>query len=233
MRSALRLSFAMLALSLLGCGAEAPVPDKPTWADDVLPILRANCFHCHGPVAHAVKYGSTRWDVYDLVMPSPDPMHPIVPTETAMTFADLGFSQTNDPDDPMNNAVLFTGAKHHAAIISLEVSLPVDDPAHMPPAPATPLSARDVQVLANWAKPNAAALGKRNPNSKPTIHWLQRPKTFEVLDGDGDQVLGQLDCVGKMVPINHSGTSSLSSGASPPCSARLYDGFDLVTANLK
>jgi hypothetical protein len=232
MRRALPLSFAMLALGLLGCGVEAPVPDKPTWADDVLPILRANCFHCHGPVARAFKYGTTRWDVYDLVMPVIDPLHPIVPTETAMNFADLGFSQTNDPDDPMNNAVLFTGAKHHAAVIKLEVVLPPDDPSHMPPAPATPLSARDVQVLSNWAD-TGAALGKRRPNQKPTIHWLQKGKTYEVLDGDGDQVLGQLDCGGMTVQIMRSGTGALPSGASPPCTARLYDGFDLVPANLK
>jgi hypothetical protein len=217
---------AIAAIGLSGCGSELPAPDRPTWADDVLPILRANCFHCHGSSARAVKYGTTRWDVYDLVMPN------IAPTETAMTFSDLGFTEALDPDDPMHNAVLFTGAKNHAAIIKLEtVSLPVDDPGHMPPAPATPLSARDLQVLTNWtAHPD---LGKRSPNQKPTIRWVQRPKTFEVLDGDEDQVLGQLDCGGTMVAINRSGISKLPSGVSPPCNAQLFDSFDLVMTNLK
>jgi len=40
----------------LGCGTEAPVPDKPTWVDDVQPIMQANCFHCHGPTASYAKW---------------------------------------------------------------------------------------------------------------------------------------------------------------------------------
>ena len=232
-RSTLFLVSALLAGGLLmGCQAEPPAPEKPTWVDDVLPILRANCFSCHGATAPVFKYGIVRWDVYDLkALPIPMMDEP-TPSDMGMRFADVGFVESLDPADPMGVAVAFTGASKHAAVIKLEAALPADDPGRMPPAPATPLSAHDVDVLTNWLA-TGAALGKRVHNAKPTIHWLNKPKTFEVLDDDGDQVLGTMDCDGTAVSIKRSGVSSLPSGTTLPCAVKMSDGFDSVTATLK
>jgi hypothetical protein len=57
------LVFAGLLLGSLGCDSAAPVPTKPTYVDDVEPILRANCYHCHG--AEKRDAIALRWDFFD------------------------------------------------------------------------------------------------------------------------------------------------------------------------
>jgi hypothetical protein len=57
------LVFAVLLLGSVGCDSAAPVPSKPTWVDDVEPILRGACFHCHGAEKRDVV--ALRWDFFD------------------------------------------------------------------------------------------------------------------------------------------------------------------------
>jgi hypothetical protein len=207
---------------LLGCGTEAPVPDKPTWAEDVLPILRGNCFHCHGPSAAAIraknpKVGIYRWDVYDLNDPN---------------YATLGFAEISEGTPP---AKVFMSANTQAHFMVALAYLKPDAPegSRMPPAPATRLSARDLSVLENWVKNNLAA-GAHSPNHKPAISWLQKNKVLAVTDEDGDQVLSKLDCGGMEVLLDRSGSHTLPAGVSGPCAATLYDGWgDLTTTELK
>jgi hypothetical protein len=191
---------------VVGCGTEAPVPDKPTWVDDVQPIFQANCFHCHGPTANYAKWTTKRWDVYDL---------------TEQAYADLGFMPSLEFGSP-------TDAEHKLLIKSY-----INDtgPGRMPPPPAVPLSARDIETITKWL--GDTEKGQRSPNHKPTISWLQKPKRFQVLDADADQVLGQLDCSGMMFPIPRSGGLDLPADATLPCTATLYDGFDTATGTLK
>jgi hypothetical protein len=203
-------SWLLAVALLLGCGAEAPVPDKPTWVDDVKPIFQANCFHCHGANANFTKFGNRRWDVYDLNKPE---------------YMALGFMTSEGflgaSDQP---------AHTHQGLVGLYVK---DTGAgRMPPPPATPLGARDIEVLDNWSKTGFTE-GQHAQNNKPTIAWLQKPKRYQVLDADDDQVLGQLDCGGTMFPIPRSGGLDLPADATPPCTATLFDGFEQVTAELK
>jgi hypothetical protein len=220
MRSALSLLTATLAGGLLvGCGTEAPAPDKPTWVDDVKPILQANCFGCHGATAN-IKLGLTRWDIYDLTDP---------------VYADLGFMMTTDDTGTL---IKFTGAKAHAAtflaVLPSSANSMIPENQRMPPPPATKLTDRDVTVISNWFMTGASP-GKHYPNHKPRIAWIQKPKRYEVVDDDGDQVLGQLVCAdgAETVQVDRSGGHILPSAATPPCTVKLYDGFDLVTTNLK
>jgi hypothetical protein len=215
----------LLAVSLLvlGCATEAPVPEKPTWAEDVLPILRANCFHCHGATALSIrdstKLDVKRWDIYDLSKPG---------------YADIGFGEVPEPPTDPNGMKVFLSANTQAHFLLLVGFVKPDAPdeVRMPPPPATRLSARDIEVLEKWGETGFTE-GTHSPNAKPTISWIEKGKRYQVLDGNGDQVLGRLDCGGTLVQIPRSGGHNLPSDASPPCTATLYDGFATTTADLK
>jgi hypothetical protein len=209
-----RLALVGLAAAL-GCGAEAPAPDKPTWVDDVKPILQANCFHCHGPTANYDKWGTNRWDVYDLTDPN---------------WAMVGAGEVRDA--MMRRIFVSARDKAHFGTIPIYVSPEATDDARMPPPPAVRISERDISVLEKWAA-TGFTLGSHDPNHKPAIRWLQQGKTLAVTDGDADQVMGKLDCGGTEVLLNRSGNHTLPQGAVAPCSGMLYDGFDLVSVELK
>jgi hypothetical protein len=201
--------------AVLGCGTEAPAPDKPTWVDDVMPILQANCFHCHGATASYDKWGTNRWDVYDLTDPN---------------YAMIGAGEVKDAEG--RRIVVSAKDKPHFGTIPIYVSVDATDDARMPPPPATRLSNRDITVLDNWAK-TGFTLGSHNPNHRPVLVRLDQGKEFVVTDEDGDQVKGKLDCGGTEVLLDRSGNQTLPEGASAPCSGMLYDGFDLVSVELK
>jgi hypothetical protein len=201
--------------AVLGCGTEPPAPEKPTWVDDVMPILQANCFHCHGANASYEKWQTNRWDVYDLTDPN---------------YALVGAGEVKDA---MGFRIFVSARdKGHFGTIPIFVSEDATDDARMPPPPATRLSTRDIAVLENWSK-TGFTLGSHNPNHKPVLARLGTGKDFAVTDEDGDQVMGKLDCGGTEVLLNRSGNQTLPEGASAPCSGMLYDGFDLVSVELK
>lgn len=200
----------------VGCGGESAVPDQPTWVDDVAPILRANCFPCHGSTADYARYKTVRWDVYD----STDPR-----------YAALGF--VADPD-PMSKVSTFVGAadRSHYRNIEIFISPDVPDNGRMPPVPATRLSWRDQRVLERWRE-TGFKQGTHSPNHPPTIEWLAHPTLFQVRDEDQDQVLGRLTCGERSVPIIRSGALLLPEGVSPPCTGVLFDGFDEASVDLR
>jgi hypothetical protein len=207
-----RRSLLLVSLTALGCGTEAPAPDKPTWVDDVQPILQANCLHCHGATAD-IKATAKRWDVPELATKAP--------------YAEMGFMEAEAFVSANNNL--------HFALVSGFISAEVDDAGRMPPPPATRLSARDIKVLENW-RDNNFAIGSHRPNAKPTVRWLDKGKgLYEVSDGNGDQVLGQLDCDGMIAQIPRTGGHKLPTDFKAPCQVRLFDGFDDgdVTVTLK
>jgi hypothetical protein len=71
------------------------------------------------------------------------------------------------------------------------------------------------------------------PNAKPTGAWLVPGSTFVVDDGDGEQVLGTIECSGMMpVKVPRSGAHTVPAGAQRPCKLTLFDGQDLVTTIL-
>jgi hypothetical protein len=217
----LSLVLAGLLLGSLACEGPAPVPAKPTWVDDVEPILRANCFHCHGslnpdPMSPLLQ----RWDFYDLKDPR------------LMAIRDVATDYMKAWDS----------AKDHAGpSFPTYINAAPNSPIRMPPPPATPLSADAKQTILAWiatgSPPGATVVvpplrGVRL-NNKPTAAWLVRPSTIVMSDGDHEQVLGKVTCGGADEPVLHSGTTTLPTGWQPPCTATLFDGQDVVTVNLQ
>jgi hypothetical protein len=226
-----RPALALLGLTGgLGCGSEAPVPDAPTWARDVQPILRANCFQCHGASADYLS-GTMRWDVFDLDEP------PYKQMGFAPVFEDL--VQANG--EKMRVATFFGGKDPGLSRLMNDYASPDASGLRMPPPPALPLSAREQTVLKRWAdrltqgpvQAPAQLKGSHDLNHKPTIGWLQPRTRFEVRDEDGDQVLGRLDCHGVEVRILHSGGLDLPVGAQTPCTGNLYDGYEEQSVTLE
>jgi hypothetical protein len=190
----------VLSLLLASCEGEPPVPEKPTWVDDIKPIYQGNCFGCHGPGASR-DFEQFRWDVYGF--------------DTDPKYAELGF--------PKNSFLSGSDMAHTKLTLLVYLGTTATN-VRMPPPPALPLSARDVATIQKWLD-TGQAHGEHHPNHKPRIAWFAKP-LFEVVDDDHDQVLGQLDCGGKTVQIDHTGGWKLPDGTSPPCTARLYDGFE-------
>src|SRR5207249_11852708 len=60
------LGLALISVAVGACGPEESVPANPTWVGEVQPILRGNCFNCHGVTASITKFRTKRWDVCDL-----------------------------------------------------------------------------------------------------------------------------------------------------------------------
>jgi hypothetical protein len=104
-----------------GCDDDRPIPAEPTWVDDVEPILRGNCFSCHGAGARAAE--ALRWDFFY------DPSDPTL-------------MQIRVPKD-------LAATRGQAAKWPIWVTLPTAE--YMPPPPATRLSSRDVEVLRRFA----------------------------------------------------------------------------------
>jgi hypothetical protein len=204
-----------LAGLVAGCAGDDTVPAHPTWVDDVQPILRGNCFNCHG--ATALKTARImRWDVCDLT-----------------AFAAAGPFATDrihaDPNDP---EVELIGARIRIPE-SFTAYLQPHEPnrALMPPLPADPLTEHQRSVVAAWIKDPVC--GQRAHNQKPTAFWLDREhRRFAVQDGDADQVLGTMRCGSTEILIAQAGAAELPSTASPPCTLKISDGQDTVSVEL-
>jgi hypothetical protein len=118
----LRVAVAVLLPALVAaCGAEPPVPAEPTWVDDVEPILRGNCFSCHG--AGKLSTDAHRWDFF-------------------FDQADLAAKSIVAPKELVDVRV-------EAAKWPVWLTLPTGD--FMPPPPATRLTDRDVEVFRRFA----------------------------------------------------------------------------------
>jgi hypothetical protein len=224
-----KLAPLLSATAALGCGAEAPIPEAPTWAQDIQPLLRANCFHCHGAASNYQLHGTKRWDVYDL---DEEP------------YRRLGFEKVYEDvmtkEGPVKVATFFGITESgQGALITAYVD-PDAGAQRMPPPPALPLSERDRAVLQKWldmlkqpAASAAALEGSHQPNHPPTIAWQQPGTLAAVRDDDGDQVLGKLDCGGVEVRIQRTGGLTLPVGAKPPCRGILYDGHEEAPVSLE
>ncbi len=192
----------IVAFVLAGCGGPNAVPEKPTWVDDVEPILRGNCFHCHGAGSHEVA-GAPRFDVYDV-----------------QPFADLGLvnAMTTDIESGRTYAEEFFKRAGGDKVLTRDLM--------MPPAPATLISTRDLRVLERWAAMADPPRGTRANNHLPTAEWLDESHTAIVVsDADRDQVLGRVSCKdGSMArPIDRTGTHMTPTC---PLSVTLFDGQD-------
>ena len=205
-----RFSVVLTMALAAACGAEEPVPSQPTYVDDVEPILRANCFGCHGAGDASGKRpaGASRWDVLDKTKQD----------KYGALAADDSDVTTREPTivllaDPASGSIARKGGLQ------------------MPPSSATPLSSRDYAVLTKFFKSPTLVRGERSPNAKPRAAWLSRGKTFVVTDADHDQVLGEIECSNMVkAPITRTGAHAVP--GPPPCTLTLHDGQDEVTVPL-
>jgi hypothetical protein len=206
-----------------GCGSEPPVPDRPTWVDDVKPILEGNCFHCHGASANFQTMETVRWDVYGLPVCRDEGGMEVCTPEDSPYLA-LGFKADPQRIVPVNQ-------REHYTLITTYATL--TDANRMPPPPATPLSARDIEVLEKW-RDAGFPMGSHRPNARPGLRWFdKRARQYEVFDGNGDQVLGKLTCGAIEVPVLRTGVSKLPDDAELPCMGAVFDGFDQVDVTLR
>ena len=184
MRSPVVLSGLLSLASALvaGCGPAA-VPARPSWDQDVFPILQGSCNHCHGEMVPQNMRPFTRLDVCD---PAP--------------FVAAGIMLPA----PTTLGAVPAGALTMGLIVKAkDAERPV-----MPPPPAAPLSDYDRDVLLKWAKaiPTTTTPGEVHPScrkqvrNRPPAAKLVSKKAddgklvvvLDVTDQDGDQVLGKV-----------------------------------------
>jgi hypothetical protein len=211
--SRMRPNFTLAAAALAclsACTGEEPVPAQPTWVD-VLPILRANCWHCHGgggrPTSDAAApLAALRWDFYD-----PD-------EAKAMTGGTFDSAKASD---------------HVRTFLAPDTSPSAPNyfsPQYMPPPPGDRLTDRELAVLKAW-QADGFLKGARWNNHKPTAEWLEKPTSILIEDGDFDPVLGTLTCGPMTINLVRGGGWPLGD-MKPPCTAKLFDGFDTTTVQL-
>ncbi len=224
MKNATRFFLFAALLAPLGCGAEDPVPAKPTWVDDVEPILRGNCLHCHGSGA-AKTGGAIRFDLYDA--------------------SDAAYAEFKISEGMMDTLATtgIIGGKPFAMMFVGKVT-DIKLASRMPPPPATALSERDIQVLKAWAK-TGAVRGKRLANHKPYARLLAEPAdasgafvvSLDVIDDDYEQVIGKATVNGTDVLITGAGAQKLKFPAlgngDPGVTVVLFDGQDRTQKTLK
>jgi hypothetical protein len=207
----------VLLLVFSACGEEA-VPSDPTWVDDVEPIMRGNCFACHGSSSRTL--GRERFDVYSL------DAYATVGPFTGLTIAGAtGF------------------AKMLATIPYLTTP---DENIRMPPPPMARLSERDVEVIQRWAAGDPPVRGVREKNHAPRASLLAPPTwennqlsvSFVIRDADREQVLGKL-FVGDNPPVDvlRSGSQTLLVNVDQETAAmriilRVCDGWNTIDYDL-
>jgi hypothetical protein len=180
------LSASALVLLLTGAGCDPEVPDEPTWAEDVRPILMANCASCHSfpPIRSAPGPTSIgdglRLDVYE------------------DTILDEG-TQFRGTD--VSGRAVPGAASVADRIVARAVELET-----MPP-PLTggkkrPLSSRQQEILLRWYE-QGAQRGPPAPGNRPPQMQLRSPPQqsgdgdvliieYEISDADFDYVTGEL-----------------------------------------
>ena len=164
-----------LGLGLASCAPPA-VPQRPSWDEDVFPILQGSCNHCHGEtVGNCRPSRLARLDICD---PTP--------------FADAGITGPR---------IRRGQAGGRAVPRAISSRWRERTRANMPPPPAAELSDYERDVLLKWGASNrhATSATSRAATASPTCGssttvWdgNDLKLTVEVWDPDQDQVLGKV-----------------------------------------
>jgi hypothetical protein len=173
------LIVAALAALTAGCGPH-PVPTRPSWDQDVFPILQGNCNHCHGASVGQRALPATRLDICDLA-----------------AFKAMGFGMrlTFGAD------YLVAGPTPGQNLRDYITPTASGGRPPMPPPPGPRLGDYDVKTLLRWAQTGVADCRKQTVNTLATAKVVSGPKqdkdnklvvVLEVGDPDGDQVLGKI-----------------------------------------
>ncbi len=225
MRALLPLS----ALPLLALACSNDPPAIPTWDQDVYPILRGSCGHCHGATADVQNMGATMY--------TPNTRYDIC-NSTAFNNTFMNEQLWIVGSDMMGKPVV-DGAGPKASLLAVYVRAPV--PAmRMPPPPASPLSDYEAAVLDRWANVNKGSCTKQAPNHKPQRTIVSGPEavqgsnkvavTVEVTDPDGDAVFGYVklgNAAPQVIKGAGRGRYEFDGGrATDPLTIKLFDGYD-------
>jgi hypothetical protein len=124
------LAFTLFAGGLVGCG-ENSVPENPSWARDIHPLMEAHCIRCHG------GGGMLNGD--------PD-VPPTNPKDLCMLPTDGG-AYTCAPRT--GNFTTQAGLMPYTGQGGKNMITYLDYP--MPPPPSEPLSDFEYNLLVNWA----------------------------------------------------------------------------------
>ena len=214
------LLFALLAPVIGSACGEPEPPLRPKWDVDVLPILKGNCFHCHGQIAEvSLGLPLTRLDMCKWA----------------------GAFSTKFMVDPGAIAV---GARDTVGSWLPIVRRDAPVATAMPPPPAFPLSDYELEVLERWARlPEDQACTKQNPNVAPRYQVLDGPKeedgqievVIDVWDPDGDTVFGTVKLGSAEAQVlRSSGRHTLrfaGASANDQPVIDLFDGYDTTTSN--
>jgi hypothetical protein len=173
----------LFPIVLFAACSSPQAPDKPTWAEDVQPIIMGSCGHCHGATAPD-SGGSFRLDVC-----------------SRFTFVDTGvaFGENCDTDDADLSCATTGIVPGLLKSVLGQITSDGAEAPLMPPPPGGPLSSYERDVLVRWLTQNPGC-GSRPGNHAPIVKAIGRPVyasdavtvTLEVDDADGDQVLGSL-----------------------------------------
>jgi hypothetical protein len=135
------LAFALLTGGLVGCG-ENSVPENPSWANDIQPLMEARCVRCHG--GGGMLNGDP--DVPPNFTASTDPtaMVHVCPPATggaAYTCAPTGGNFTTEA-----GLMTYTLQVKGTPILKTFLDYP------MPPPPSEPLDDYEYNTLMKWAE---------------------------------------------------------------------------------
>jgi hypothetical protein len=125
-------ALALLAGGLVGCG-ENDVPENPSYARDIQPLLDAHCVRCHG------GGGSLNGD------PDVPPGSIKLPCAPIPDGGAYTCAPTNGNFTALNGANGKAGLATYAAGIKTYLALP------MPPPPSEPLDDFETNLLVKWA----------------------------------------------------------------------------------
>jgi hypothetical protein len=216
--------------AFVGCAPD--VPANPSFQQDVMPVLAANCLRCHSAPTIGGAPEGFRLDAFEDVtvrerlLPAGDP--------------------ACDPPGPDAGcfAIVLGGAASMADSAAARVG---DDDRPMPPR--FPIDDHQIELLENWAATGAGRGEPRPGNGSPTaaVETIERAGTLvrlrvRVDDPDRDAVGGSLHVrisgTETFVGLVHSGVASVSwdatgiAAGSYPLTARLDDGAAMILVEL-
>jgi hypothetical protein len=208
-----------VALAGATCGP-ADLPARPSWDQDVFPVLQGSCNHCHGAtVGVGGLMPFSRLDLCNLA-----------------DFQARGFGKRY----AFGVAYLFAGSTLGGNLRYFVRPGENGAAPRMPPPPAAPLGDYEVRVLETWVGYGAPDCRKQTRNHPPTARVVVAPRLLEgkltvdveVEDPDGDQVLGKLTAGGVEKDLPGTGRHSLDvtgASATDPVSFQLYDGYEAAS----
>lgn len=224
------MSRILSTLCLIAIGACAPdVPATPSFQQDVMPILAANCIRCHSTPTIGGALEGFRLDAFADVIVT----EPLFPGEPMCA-----------PPSPSPFCFSLNGA---ASMADSSASRVGDDDRPMPPR--FQLDDHQIELLENWAATGAGRGEPRPDNGRPTaaVETIARTGTVvrlqvRVDDPDRDVVGGSLHArIGStdtFVGLVQSGIATVTwdttgiPAGSYPLSARLDDGAAEILVSL-